>query len=55
MLAAGAPDGELPNMRKDLHTALELARELGVALPIGAQVSQVADAGIATGHDDPAL
>jgi 3-hydroxyisobutyrate dehydrogenase-like beta-hydroxyacid dehydrogenase len=55
MLAAGSPDAELPNMRKDLHTALALARELGVALPVGARVSQVADQGAATGHDNPAL
>jgi len=55
MLEASAPGSELPNMRKDLHTALELARELGVKLPVGTQVSQVADAGIATGRDNPLL
>jgi 2-hydroxy-3-oxopropionate reductase len=55
MLEAGAPGDELPNMRKDLHTALELARELGVDLPVGTQASQIADAGIATGHDNPLL
>lgn len=55
MLEPAAPGGELPNMRKDLHTALELARELGVALPVGGEVSRVADAGIATGHADPRL
>jgi 3-hydroxyisobutyrate dehydrogenase-like beta-hydroxyacid dehydrogenase len=55
MLGPGAPGSELPNMRKDLHTALELARELGVKLPVGTQVSQVADAGVATGRDNPLL
>ena len=55
MLEASGPGSELPNMRKDLHTALELARELGVKLPVGTQVSQVADAGIATGRDNPLL
>jgi 2-hydroxy-3-oxopropionate reductase len=55
MLEARTPGGELPNMRKDLHTALELARELGIRLPVGTQVSQVADAGVATGHDNPLL
>jgi 2-hydroxy-3-oxopropionate reductase len=55
MLAASAPGNELPNMRKDLHTALALACELGVELPVGMQVSQVADAGVATGHDNPLL
>jgi len=55
MLAPSAPGAELPNLRKDLHTALELARELGVELPIGAQASLIADAGTATGHDDPLL
>jgi 3-hydroxyisobutyrate dehydrogenase-like beta-hydroxyacid dehydrogenase len=55
MLGASTPDSELPNMRKDLHTALELARELGLRLPVGTQVSKIADAGIATGHDNPLL
>jgi 3-hydroxyisobutyrate dehydrogenase-like beta-hydroxyacid dehydrogenase len=55
MLAASEPGGDLPNMRKDLHTALALARELGIELPVGTQVSQVADAGIATGHGNPLL
>jgi 3-hydroxyisobutyrate dehydrogenase-like beta-hydroxyacid dehydrogenase len=55
MLKASAPGADLPNLRKDLHTALELARELGVNLPVGTQVSQVADAGVATGHDNPLL
>jgi 2-hydroxy-3-oxopropionate reductase len=55
MLGPSAPGSELPNLRKDLHTALELARELGVKLPVGTQVSQVADAGIATGRDNPLL
>ena len=34
---------------------LDNARELGVELPLGSEASRVADAGIATGHDDPAL
>ena len=55
MLAPAAPGAELPNLRKDLHTALELAHALGVSLPIGAQASLIADAGIATGHDNPLL
>jgi 3-hydroxyisobutyrate dehydrogenase-like beta-hydroxyacid dehydrogenase len=55
MLAPSAPGTELPNLRKDLHTALEFAHELGVKLPIGTQASLIADAGTATGHDDPLL
>jgi 2-hydroxy-3-oxopropionate reductase len=55
MLARREPGAPLPNMRKDLHLALELARELGVTLYLGTQGSLVADAGVATGHDDPRL
>lgn len=55
MLEPAAPGSALPNMRKDLHTALELARELGLALPVGDEVSRVADAGVATGHANPRL
>jgi 2-hydroxy-3-oxopropionate reductase len=55
MLKPATPGAELPNMRKDLHTALELARELGVTLPVGTQVSLIADAGVATGHANPLL
>jgi 2-hydroxy-3-oxopropionate reductase len=55
MLVPGAPGSALPNLRKDLHTALELARELGVELPVGTQASLIADAGRATGHDNPLL
>ncbi len=55
MLEASAPDAPLPNMRKDLHLVLELARELGVELQIGDHASHVADAGRATGHDQPLL
>ena len=55
MLEAAAPGAALPNIRKDLHTALELARELGVRLPIGTHASLVADSGAATGHDNPLL
>jgi 3-hydroxyisobutyrate dehydrogenase-like beta-hydroxyacid dehydrogenase len=50
--ASGTP---LPNMRKDLHSALEFAQELGISLYIGSQASLIADAGVATGHDDPSL
>lgn len=55
MLKAAAPGAEVPNLRKDLHSALELARKLGVDLKLGAHASRIADAGIATGHDNPAL
>ena len=55
MLEAAAPGAPLPNMRKDLHLVLELAAELGVKLPVGSHASQVADAGMATGHDDPLI
>jgi 2-hydroxy-3-oxopropionate reductase len=40
-----------PNMRKDLHLVLDL----GVPLYLGTQGSLVADAGAATGRDDPRL
>ena len=53
MLEASAPGATPPNMRKDLHLVLEFARELGVELHLGTHASQVADAGIATGRDDP--
>jgi 2-hydroxy-3-oxopropionate reductase len=55
MLAPSEPGGPLPNLRKDLHTALELARELGVKVNLGMEASRVADAGTATGHDDARL
>jgi 3-hydroxyisobutyrate dehydrogenase-like beta-hydroxyacid dehydrogenase len=55
MLKQAPPGIELPNLRKDLHSALELARKLGVDLKIGAHASGIADAGVATGHDDPLL
>jgi 2-hydroxy-3-oxopropionate reductase len=55
MLVAAEPGTPLPNMRKDLHSAQELARELGVDLFLGSQASLIADAGIATGHDNPSL
>ena len=42
-----------PNLRKDLHLVLEFARELGVELPLVTKASHTADAGNATGHDDP--
>ena len=55
MLKATSPDAPLPNMRKDLHMVLDLARALGVPVYLGAQGSLIADAGVATGHDDPTL
>ncbi len=55
MLEAAPPGAPLPNMRKDLHLVLELAQELGVPLPVAVQASQVADDGLATGHDNPVL
>ena len=53
MLEASAPGAPLPNLRKDLHLVLEFARELGVELPLGTKASHTADAGNATGHDNP--
>ncbi len=44
-----------PNLRKDLHLVLELAHELGVTLYVGTQASLIADAGIASGHDNPQI
>lgn len=55
MLKATAPGVTPPNMRKDLHLVLELAHELGVNLYLGTQASLIADAGVATGHDNPLL
>jgi 3-hydroxyisobutyrate dehydrogenase-like beta-hydroxyacid dehydrogenase len=55
MLKPAVPGAEVPNLRKDLHTVLELARELGVELRVGKEASRIADAGVATGHDDPLL
>jgi 2-hydroxy-3-oxopropionate reductase len=55
MLNATPPGMTPPNMRKDLHMVLELAEELGVNLYVGTQASLIADAGVATGHDDPRL
>jgi 3-hydroxyisobutyrate dehydrogenase-like beta-hydroxyacid dehydrogenase len=55
MLEAKDADEPLPNMRKDLHLVLEMAQKLGVALPLGHNVSQVADSGKATGHKNPSL
>ena len=55
MMKPAAPDAPLPNIRKDLHSALELARELGITLPVGALASQIADAGTAIGHNNPAI
>jgi 3-hydroxyisobutyrate dehydrogenase-like beta-hydroxyacid dehydrogenase len=55
MLEATPPDVTPPNMRKDLHLVLEMARDLGVPLYLGSQGSLIADAGVATGHADPKL
>jgi len=57
MLKPAPPRTGLHNMRKDLHSALALAlaHELGVASYLGPQASQIADTGVATGHDNPAL
>ena len=55
MLKATDPGVTPPNMRKDLHLVLELAHELGVNLYLGTQGSLIADAGVATGHDNPLL
>ena len=55
MMKPAAADAPLPNIRKDLHSALELAHELGLALPVGELTSQIADAGTAIGHADPKI
>jgi 2-hydroxy-3-oxopropionate reductase len=55
MLAPADPSAPPPNLRKDLHTAIELAKELGIEVPVAIEASRVADAGIATGHADPRL
>jgi 2-hydroxy-3-oxopropionate reductase len=55
MLAATPPGVTPPNLRKDLHLALEYARELGVNLYVGTQASLIADSGQATGREDPRL
>ena len=55
MLKPALPGAPLPNLRKDLHSALELAHELGVVSDLGTQASLIADAGVATGHDNPLL
>ena len=55
MLAPADPSAPLPNLRKDLHTAIELAKELGIEVPVAIEASRVADSGTATGHADPRL
>jgi len=55
MLKPAPAGASLPNLRKDLHSALELAHELGVTSYLGTQASLIADAGVATGHDNPLL
>jgi len=55
MLEPAPADIIPPNLRKDMHSALELAHDLGIPLYIGTQASLIADAGIATGHDNALL
>jgi 2-hydroxy-3-oxopropionate reductase len=55
MLAGSTPGVTPPNLPKDLHLVLEFARELGVELHLGTLASEIADAGIATGRDDPRI
>lgn len=55
MFSRASVGGVIPNLRKDLHLALELAQEFGVQAHVGRQASLVADGGNATGSDDPAL
>lgn len=55
MMTATPPGSPPPNLRKDLHLALEMAQSLGVPLFLGTQASLVADNGVATGHADPRL
>lgn len=55
MLRSTDANAPLPNIRKDLHSALEFAQALGLELPIGELASHLADNGRAIGHDDPAL
>jgi len=52
MLKRTDPEAPVPNIRKDLHLILDLARELGVPLYQGTQASLIGDAGVATGHAD---
>jgi 3-hydroxyisobutyrate dehydrogenase-like beta-hydroxyacid dehydrogenase len=55
MLRPSEPGAMPPNMRKDLHLALQLAHRLDVNLYVGTQASLIADAGVATGHADHRL
>lgn len=55
MFQPQAPGSDIPILRKDQHLGLELARELGIPLYLATQASLIADAGVATGHDNPAL
>ena len=55
MLQPANASAPLPNIRKDLHSALELARGLGLTLPVGELASRLADTGAAAGHADPTL
>lgn len=55
MLQPVPPGTPLPNIPKDLHSALELADELGLQLPLGTLASQLADTGTAVGYTDPVI
>ena len=55
MLEATPAGATPPNLRKDLHLALQMAQSLGVPLYLGTQGSLIADAGVATGHENPIL
>jgi hypothetical protein len=49
-------DGDpMPNLRKDLHLAIDLAHQLAVDVHVGSHASQVADDGNVTGTGDPEL
>ena len=55
MLEPRASGAAPSNLQKDLHLVLELAAELGVKLNVCPAASRAADAGSATGRDDPQL
>jgi 2-hydroxy-3-oxopropionate reductase len=55
MFKPAQPGAPLPNLRKDLHSALDLAQALGLDLRVAAHAARIADSGCLTGHDNPAL
>ncbi len=55
MLKAQEGNVPLPNLRKDFHSALQQAQELGLDLPLATLGSRLADTAKATGHEDPSL